>query len=195
MTNSSFPDLNFSFERSWRSAFGDSPPLGHVLRDDQFKRWTRFHALPGSKRYAENAVERATVLERANTLATECFGKRKEIWISTAHYRRDIVEATDLVTRLSMTEWMTWSDPTEDSEDQIETTFFVGRIEWSPGSLDELFWEIAEDRDNAVLFSEADGAAFAPYDGGFDIICLRPRRLVELEARYRISMSDRSDKL
>jgi len=195
MTSATPTEPALDFEPAWRSAFGESPPLGYVLREDQRDHWTRFHALPGSKRYAENAVERATILERANILATECFGMQKEIWISTPHIVRDIVPATDLVKRLSMKEWKIWSDPSENPEDQIEMTFFVARIDWSPGCLDELFWDIAEDRDRALLFSETDGAVLAPYDGGFDIVCLRPRKLAELEKRHRGWMSDRSDKL
>ena len=195
MTSATPADPALDFEPAWRSAYGESPPLGYVLREDHREHWTRFHALQGSKRYAENAFERATILDRANKLAVECFGLQKEIWISTPHYLRDRVPATNLVERLSMREWKTWSDPTEDPEDQIEVTFFVARIEWSPGCLDELLWEIAEERDSALLFSETDGVVLAPYDGGFDIICPTPGRLTELEARYRNWMSERPDKL
>ncbi|SMX31792.1 hypothetical protein COL8621_00607 [Actibacterium lipolyticum] len=183
------------FSKAWRRSFGRSPPLGHVLRHDYFQNWTRFHALPDSKRYAECDEEFGIILERANTLAAECFEQQPPVWIATGCLSEFALEDNDLPTRMNMSKVMVWIDKDEAPADQQEWSFFASRAEWTRSSLDGLFREIAEDRERAVLFSEGAQTVFAPYDGGFDIISLQPGKVTQLENTYSTWMSSRSDKL
>lgn len=183
------------FSEVWSRSFGQTPPLGHVLRHDYFQIWTRFHALPESKRYAESDEEAGIILERANALAAECFEQQAIVWIVTGCISEFALEDNDLTARMNMSKVMVWIDEDEAPADQREWSFFASRAAWGPSSFDRLFHDIAEDREQAVLFSEEAQTVFAPYDGGFDIISLQPGKIIELENTYSSWMSSRSDKL
>ncbi|WP_441316269.1 DUF3885 domain-containing protein [Epibacterium sp. Ofav1-8] len=195
MPNSTTPPPPAEFSQVWRRLFSETPPLGHVLRYDFSDYWTRFHALPESKRYADANHDWDTVLSRANTLTTECFGDHARVWVVTGYFADLMPKGNGLPVRMSMTKAMNWIDESEDPSDQFEITFFAKVHDWKPRSLDGLFGEIANDRERAVLFSENTQTVLAPYGGGFDIISLLPGKINELESRYRTWMSDRSDRL
>ncbi|KPA21096.1 hypothetical protein shim_25610 [Shimia sp. SK013] len=151
--------------------------------------------MPESKRYAESDEDNGTIVERANILATECFGEQATIWIAAGYLSDFALEKDDLPVRMNMSKALVWIDPDEELEDQSEMSFYVSRLEWERSSLDRLFLEIAEDQERAILFSEDTQTVLAPYDGGFDIISFEPEKIVQLEKNYRMWMSSRSDKL
>lgn len=186
---------SFDFEASWRGTFGDLPPLGWVLRERLPECWTRFHALPGSKRYADTPGERAVIIRRANALAVECFGDRRDVWVIAALHGDRPAGSAALVDRLRMASSITWSDPSELFEDQVQWEFFAAGLKWSKGTLDWMFGDISEDRASALMFSQELQTVLAPYDGGFDIVCPQVEKLRDLETRYKDWMSDRADKL
>lgn len=188
-------DIQNEFSRLWCEAFGKSPPLGHMLRHDFQNCWTRFHALPEAKRYAETDTEQKTILQRANALAVRCFGKTGNLWLATARYPGFETDNNDLVSRLGMTPELSWIDQTDEPEDQIETVFFVTKVEWNPMSFDWLFTEIAKDDARAIWFDPSSKTVLAPYDGGFDIISLHPNKITDLETKFPKWMSERSDRL
>lgn len=183
------------FSNTWRRYFGGSPPLGHVLRHEHFNAWTRFHALPESKRYAECDEERRSIVARANTLATECFGEQATIWIAVGYPSSFSLEDNDLAIRMIMSKAMVWIDKTEEPEDQCEMSFFASRLDWKRGSLDGLFQQMAEEQVKAILFSEDTQTVLAPYGGGFDLLSFQPGKIALLESRYHAWMSGRSDRL
>jgi hypothetical protein len=76
--------LQQEFTSAWKGVFNDAPPLGYELRDRFTDNWTRFHALPRSKRYADTDDEQQIILSRANELATECFDQKEAVWLITA---------------------------------------------------------------------------------------------------------------
>jgi hypothetical protein len=57
--------------RRWHWAWGQCPPVGHLLRGYLRDRWVRLHSLPGSKRYPASEADYATVLHRHNTVLGE----------------------------------------------------------------------------------------------------------------------------
>ncbi len=187
--------LSNEFAEAWSRCFGQSPPLGHVLRHDCSQIWTRFHALPKSKRFAENDEEVGIVLERANALATECFGECARVWIVAAVLSDFDLGSGALPCRMNMSKAMVWIDKDEEPEDQLEWSFFASRVDWKRSRFDRLFRNIADDHEQAVLFSEEAQTVFAPYDGGFDIVSFQPGKIVRLEDTYPTWMSTRSDKL
>lgn len=123
MTASEPCDQSSEFSKAWRRSFGFSPPLGHVLRYDHFDAWTRFHSLPGSKRYAECDEETGIIVERANTLASECFGEQASVWVSAGYHSDFDLENDDLPIRMNMSKAMVWIDEDEEPEDHSEMSF------------------------------------------------------------------------
>jgi len=183
------------FFRAWHHTFGDTPPIGHRLRQIFLEHWTRFHALPQARRYAETEDEWSVLLARANTLGINCFEEHARIWV-VAGYQSDFQpKGHDLAVRMGMTKAMTWIDHSEDLGGQVKLGFYAVAFDWSPGSLDELFGEIARDEQRALLFSEDKKTVLAPYDGGFDVVSLLPGKINSLESKFRDWMSNRSDRL
>ena len=177
----------------WVETYGDLPPLGYVLREAVPHRWTRFHALPRSKRYAETPEERATILERANKLADKCLRTSSEVWVireSGRHYPK-VADPSETLDWNFLLHWEMRDEP----DDVIEYDFEFTRVEWQARQFDWLLTAIADDKTRALFFSLSDGAVFAPYDGGFDLILPSPREVAEFEATYRGWMSELTSKL
>lgn len=179
----------------WQEVFSKTPPVGYFLRREFSERWTRFHALPAAKRYAETAAEKDVILHRANTLVTECFGEGDELWLITRFYPRIDDYNYDLANRFDMNIWFSWIDVTDDPEDQIQTVFYAKKLVWSPNSLDWLFLEFAKGNETGLFFSEERKSVLAPYDGGFDIVFEQPQERAIFEDGFKSWMSNRSDKL
>ncbi|WP_284164067.1 hypothetical protein [Frigidibacter sp. SD6-1] len=184
------------FEATWHRLFGLTPPLGHMLRYDHFDRWTRFHALPGSKRYADSETERQIILHRGNQLGSECFFKGEKVWLVSCLWPGALDHAVpqgafDL--SLGLSRRCTFR--VEDGDDIEEHLAYSDMVPWQPGAFDHLLTDIAEDRCRALFFSAASGRVLAPYDGGFDIIGDDRFWIDGLERRYRSWMSMRGDRL
>jgi hypothetical protein len=65
----------------WTSEVSEFAPIGHVLRRHMHDRWTRFHSLPESKRYAESDAEHQEVLTRHVAVASELFEVGAPIYV------------------------------------------------------------------------------------------------------------------
>lgn len=61
----------------WQQNFNNFAPAGYVLRKGMAKNWCRFHSLPESKRYPENAHELGEVLHRHKAVADTLFNRAK----------------------------------------------------------------------------------------------------------------------
>ena len=182
--------LQQEFISAWSKVFYDAPPLGYELRDRFTDKWTSFHALPLSKRYADTDDERKIILSRANELASECFNQNDAVWLITAKW-----DAKNELARMEhMLHVLTWHDGVEEDGFQNVIEFWATKTLWVEGSLDRYFTGVAEEEYDLVMFDSAKRLAFAPYDGGFDIIAFDPQFLENMEDRYSHWMSKRTDK-
>ncbi len=180
------------FAHDWARYYDGIPPLGHMLRCEVPDRWTRFHALPESKRLADTPAERAIILDRANRLADRPFGLSGALWLSAVTgpgFGQGPVRRHRLVRAMEFAD----EDPC-DEESRIRAVH-ANRVDWRPGAFDRLFGEIAEDQERALFFDPGTGVVLAPYDGGFDIICAGQGQRTALEQEFRRWMSARPDKL
>jgi hypothetical protein len=189
------PESSNEFASSWLRDFKDYPPLAYVLRGNLTENWTRFHALPKSKRYADSDWERQIILSRANALAEECFGDRKTLWLVTQRYGKSDVVTNSLAQEEHMTHVLSWLDEDENLEDQYQSEFWATKVAWNLTSLDKYFAGVAEEEYCLVLYDPATSTVLAPYDGGFDIFSFRTEFLTAIEEKYGHWMSERPDKL
>jgi hypothetical protein len=183
------------FFLEWKEVFGETPPLGHILRYDFYENWTRFHALPMSKRYAETEGEKLTVLMRANYLACELFGTNNLLWVVVGYPEGVSPDNKEIVSGIELQHVLNWYDRTETTEDRIKWSFFAGRIHRTPTALDGLFSLAADGQEKVVFFDPKSGVALAPYDGGFDIIGSTSNEITLLELKFSSWVSTRSDRL
>lgn len=195
MSSAQPPSSPLDFSKAWQRSFGETPPLGHLLRHDFSDHWTRFHALPESKRYADTKEEQAIILLRANALTTRIIGDQAQVWVVTGYPTGATFDEKTLPVRMGMAEVMTSVDRRQEVGNPFELTFFACAHDWTSNSLDGLFGQIADDQEKAILFSDETQTVLAPYDGGFDIISLQPGKIRDLETKYQSWMSRRADRL
>lgn len=174
------------FVEVWRRHYGDAPPLSFALRDLDCAFWLRFHALPSSKRYADNAEENRVVLDRARTLARAVLGEGSPCWL---------VQTGD------------WETP---ADQEARRPFFVSAYHYDEGDwpayaeltslpmpqFDSLIAEAARGAMPRVLWiNQQTGGVFAPYDGGFDLFLRSSSEVEFLKARHSGWLSQHPDGL
>lgn len=185
------------FRAFWRQHFAEIPPIGFVLREYLRERWVRFHSLPGSKRYADNAAERRTILARANTLADEIFAAGEGCWLvaSPAQMKNSAWDPWPLGTDWHL-DPVSRSDEPHVLDEEYEWCTYAGRCVWQHGHFDRLISRIADDEVRAaILVSQRSGAVFAPYDGGVDIIMPTAEAAGDLGRKHREWRPDNSEGL
>ncbi len=179
------------FQREWAEYHGEAPPLAFVLRNSSQKLWLRFHALPGSKRYASEIVERLSIRARANALACEVLGNGADCWLVQCR----IGEYTKPFWKplaIEPIEGLRFPDP----EDDHHWLAMVSAVRWKVGMFDDLLNEIADDETGPTLWmSRRNGALFAPYDGGFDLFPSTASEVVRLKTIYGDWLSDHPEGL
>jgi len=147
------------FRRDWARFHPTCLPVGWMLRGRADLPWVRFHALPGSKRYASNQAERKIILSRAYALGDTLLGVNQCCWAVEAE--TDDPSAPSEIA-LSGTETDDPDDPT--------WYFYARRERWQAGMYDAKLLAIADDKPRRAIWMRCDdGAVFAPYDGGFDL--------------------------
>lgn len=188
-------DAALAFTAQWRQVFGEWPPFAWVLRCEYQERWTRFHALPDSKRYASNPSEYEEILTRARTLFEACFPDEDSVWVTTVGYDGGEELPPKLANELGMDFVFSWVDPRVGLEHQTNAYFYCCRRPCVARTFDEIFKKVADEEARAVFFSEQSGIVYAPYDGGFDLICRDVQQVQSLEQRFEAWISAREDRL
>jgi hypothetical protein len=180
----------------WKKYFPNTPPIGHVLREQYKHRWVRFHALPQSKRYATSLPEKRMIRSRINILAGELFKDDDDIWIvhTISTWVPQVSESVQTkLHALGLKEVGKDIDPSRD-EGQNEIAVFAFQSIWEHGRYDAFFDLIAEDElDTLLIIGEQSGQVLAPYDGGFDLIMKDESLLPDMKDRWSSWLSARAD--
>jgi hypothetical protein len=185
----------------WQRRFPGCEPIGYRLREAFPERWVRFHSLPGSKRYAENEAETATLLARHNRILSELARPGQEVvLLITGH--SETPDPADLESEVQALDPAAapWRTFTVDDEDDFESPTcwhaFASRREWQPGVFDPLVRLAADDKLGSLLVVAPDCRwLLHPYDGGMDVIAESTRARDRLKARHRKWLSARPDGL
>lgn len=180
-----------AFSSWWSERFGDTPPLGHCLRERFKERWLRLHSLPQAKRYAETASEAGEVRRRAWVCASELLWKTQPLWMVTGEYA-DAQPSLALHSRIFE---LAGVFPLPDPIGQSPFTAYVARAIWPD---DDFFWlidAVAAGEQRVLWVSETSGEIFAPYDGGIDLIVDNRMRRAALRRVFADWVSKRPDGL
>lgn len=172
----------------WQRRWPECPAIAHQLRACYPERWVRFHSLPGSKRYADDAGEYATILDRHNTVLTELSPNVSLIVITCDWTGQNAppVQRTPLQARLDPggVHWSTVQPDPDEPDFQVYWHLFVSRRTWRPGILDDLLRAVANDDLSNVIVGPSDLRwLYHPYDGSADVIL--PNRADRNELRNR----------
>lgn len=161
----------------WQHWFPDCEPVAHHLPVVFPERWVRFHSLPSSKRYPEDADEYATLIERHNRILCQLARPDQSLALLTTGYsetaepvrcQRELSELDPLALP-----WRTVAMHRQ-ADNFPEPTFwhvFVSKWGWSPGVFDPLVVLIAENVLSNIMIVALDCRwLLHPYDGGMDLI-------------------------
>lgn len=183
----------------WTSQVSEFAPIGHVLRRHLYERWTRFHSLPESKRYAETESERQEILRRHLAVASELFVPGELIFVFRSHVgeRRLRGKVKHMLAGNQLREKMVRLATGLDVHPEEDGYYCVRALatSWTPACFGKLTRQVADWEETGVTFaSPASKNIYCPYDGGMDIF-----PYVEspgtFEAKFRPWMSRREDKM
>lgn len=147
------------FRRAWAQFHSSCLPLGWTLRGRAGTPWVRFHALPGSKRYADDQSERDIILLRAHALGNWLLGVDQCCWFVEAETGDPLTPGEIALTGVE-----------SDDPDCPVWSFYARRERWRAGTYNAKLLSIADDEPRRAIWMRCDnGAVFAPYDGGFDL--------------------------
>ncbi|MFI5297683.1 MAG: hypothetical protein ACHREM_06245 [Polyangiales bacterium] len=180
----------------WDTWFPNCEPVGHHLRVAFPDRWVRFHSLPGSKRYADNDAERATILERHNRVLGDLVGQGEDVALLTTGYAktqsppvRSYPELSDLDP-----DARPWRTVVYDDDQASDWHIVASTRRWTPGAFDRLVTLVADDKIANVMIVALDGRwLLHPYDGGMDVILRTTEERDALKARHPEWLSARPD--
>ncbi|WP_418057533.1 hypothetical protein [Pimelobacter simplex] len=168
------------WQRRWKAA----EPLGYVLRVEYHHQWVRFHSLPQSKRYADNAAEYAEILRRHRTVLRELQGATDTgAWhvVATDWGWRDT--AGGWSKRLLPGAWP-WRRCHLDDDPDAGHHFFWATGALSDAELDSLLLAAADDQAHFIIGAPGLEWLYCPYDGGVDVLLPDPVERDALKARH-----------
>ncbi len=154
---------------AWQRNWPEVEPIGYLLRGAYPDRWVRFHSLPNSKRYADDAAEYAELLARHRRVLSELqggVGSGQLVAIAEDFEARDLASGWS---RRQLPRAWPWRRA-------------LGTVEASAPSFLWVSTGLGEDELDALLIAAADDQArvivstaellwlYHPYDGGADVI-------------------------
>jgi hypothetical protein len=159
----------------WQAWYPGTVPLGYRMREAHPARWLRVHSLPGAKRYAGSAAEKATLLARQNRAAHVVLGERPTV----ALLGYDLTGRYTLPPDHPLRELLLPDAPpvmrlAPDDEEGEATSIFGALRTWRSGDLDEVLLAVADDQFRLLVLNWETGTSFAPYDGGADLFFASP---------------------
>ncbi len=166
----------------WQQRWPSCPPVGYKLRDPYRDVWVRFHSLPESKRYAEDASEYTVVLERYNTVLEELFAGA-DVYVITPLWTTEAdVPPLEPVTGYWQS-LLVEDDP--DPEFRTYCHLFAARRPWQRGCIDDLLRDIADDKMAGILITDTRMQRIHhPYDGGADVFLATPEERDRMRDRH-----------
>ena len=183
----------------WTSEVSEFAPVGHVLRRHMHDKWTRFHSLPESKRYAESDAEHQEVLKRHLAVASELFEVGAPIYIYKCRLveRRLKGKLKHMLVGNQLRERMVRL-PSGLSMNEEDDGYYCVRAlatSWTPTFFSALTKKVAEWEETGVTFvSPTTKNIYCPYDGGMDVFPHTDSPST-LEAKFSSWMSSREDKM
>ena len=161
----------------WEQMFRECQPVAHWLREALSDRWVRFHSLPGSKRYAEEEAEYATILDRHNRILEDLIGsERSLVLLSTGDSELPVATRSQPELEALDPQAKPWrSIPMHEFDAEfIPPSFwhvFASTWDWRQGLFDRIIRLVADDvLWNIMIIDSAGRWLFHPYDGGMDVI-------------------------
>ena len=186
---------------AWQERFPNCEPISHLLRTAFRDRWVRFHSLPESKRYPEDASEYQMVLQRHSCILAELIGSERSVVLLTTGYS-ETPQPVRTYRKLDTLDpnaqpWRTVAvHELEGDTDPNYWHVFASAWEWRSGLFDPLIRLGADDVVANVMIVHPDCRwLLHPYDGEMDVIAESPAERGQLWSAHKDWLSARADGL
>lgn len=154
----------------WEHAWPATDPLGYALRVEYADRWVRFHSLPESKRYAENAAEYDEIRRRHRTVIQELHTSDD---FQTLHVIAADWDWRDLSagwSRRRLPDAWPWRSSSFEDDPDAGRTYFWAASGLSGDEIDALLIAVADDECRVIIGAPDLAWLYCPYDGGADVL-------------------------
>ncbi len=176
----------------WHEQFPNCEPIGYKLRDSFRERWVRFHSLPESKRYPEDASEYQMLSQRHSCILSELCGTERSVVLLTTGYSetpqpvRTYPELDTFDPNAIPWRSVAMHRASEEFTDPSYWHLFASEWEWRAGLFDPLIRLVADDAVANVMIVHPDCRwLLHPYDGGMDVIAESSAKRDQLRAAHR----------
>jgi hypothetical protein len=159
------------FNEAWQRHRSGLRPIGNLLHHDRAEHWIRFHSLPLSKRFADTQSEQQILLARQNVLAAEVLGEAP-CWLVQSQWVTPptTIDVADSLDKFRVSREYGLHHAFQFMAEETLWNVHAGLTHWADRQFDTLLLEIADEQVAPTLWmSSANGAIFAPYDGGVDL--------------------------
>lgn len=185
----------------WRSAYPDCEPISYHLRHIYRDRWVRFHCLPNSKRYPDDAAEYQVVLDRHNRVLGELSSPDEPlVFVSTGYSEtldpiRSYAELAPLDP--DARHWRTIAKHDLDNDEHPNYWhFFMSVWPWRSGVFDPILRLVADEViANTLIVNTQRNWVYHPYDGGADVVLETTAGRDRLKQQFKAWLSRRRDGL
>lgn len=168
----------------WKRTWPRAETLGYVLRVEYADQWVRFHSLPESKRYAENAAEYDEILRRHRAVLNELLGSGStaDLYVVAADWGWRDLSAGWLKRQLPGA-WP-WRSSQADEDSDAGRNYFWAASGLSEPEIDALLLAAADDRGHFIIGAPDLEWLYCPYDGGADVLLPSAVERDALKARH-----------
>jgi hypothetical protein len=177
-----------TLDRLWSENFDGVEPLAYELKHKLNERWVRFHSLPESKRYPENASEYAEVLNRYNKILREHFGVNVKLYVVIPECSENKIpfKPEKKFRKLFCdTEYWRTVEIYEEFGGEFYWHFYAATLHYSGYELNALLRLVADNEvANCFVVSENSMSLFHPYDGGSDSILSSSEERDKLKEKF-----------
>jgi hypothetical protein len=159
-------------------------------------RWVRFHSLPGGKRYAGNADERAEVRSRARAILGALARAQDELFVTWYAVDGDSAEMQipTAFAPVDIRSRPVYSDGDDAGESMLMTRYVSAAV--GVDDFADLFDAVSDERMWGVtIVPRTLDWRLHPYDGGFDVIAVDVAGRQRLADTFRQWLSVRADGL
>lgn len=173
---------------AWSTAWPSAAPMGWWMRGAYPEHWVRFHSLPLGKRYAEDEAEVAEVRRRHEAVLRELAGSGAIPTVLTFEYLRDDGTEETLPPVAQVLPWEHWADVrVDEGGEPYDWTLRVlaATLELDDPRLAALLRATADDEMQMCVVASDATWAYAPYDGGADVLVADQDALALLRERHR----------
>ena len=190
------------FDIFWRRHFGNLPPRPPAF--PWWENWVRFHYLPQSKCYADNAEELATTIHRFASVANAVLGDDAPCWISAVNWSEDDLARNEMkaigeaIFPISLQYAGKYPDILNiDDEDHRDFEIHAAQVTWRLRPFEKLLGLIGEGKieGNATWTRIDKPVIFYPYCGGMDLYLRSGDEVMKLREEFSAWLSPRPDGL